>query len=205
MRDQSLVPLPFSNKEVSEIGGSIYRDKAATKKKFMENYRDNDIIYFATHAQVDDLDPSKSFIAFYPDSVDYKLYISELYNLSLESTQLVVLSACEAGSGKIQGGEGMLSLARGFAYAGCPAVIATLWNAHDESSAYLSERLHHHLHKGLMKDEALRQAKLDFMNADIGRQLNHLYYWANFILIGDASPVNSPINWWLWIGIIAVV
>jgi CHAT domain-containing protein len=197
-RDRSLGALPFSNKEVSDIGGNIYRDKAATKKQFMEDYRKNGIIHFATHAQIDDQDPSKSFIAFYPDSVDYKLYTNELYNLSLENTQLVVLSACEAGRGKIQGGEGMLSLARGFAYAGCPAVITTLWNAHDESSAYLAERLHHYLKKGMMKDEVLQQAKLDFMNADIGRELNHPYYWANFILIGDASVVYEPTNWWLW-------
>ncbi len=198
LRDRSLGALPFSNKEVSEIGGNIYRDKAATKKQFMEDYRKNGIIHFATHAQIDDVNPAKSFIAFYPDSVDYKLYTSELYNLSLENTQLVVLSACEASRGKIQGGEGMLSLARGFAYAGCPAVITTLWNAHDESSAYLSERIHHHLKKGLMKDEALQQAKLDFMNADIWLELNHPYYWANFILIGDASALYAGINWWLW-------
>jgi len=134
-RDRNLGLLPFSSEEVDQINGTVYRNESATKNRFMEAYQKHGIIHFATHAQMDDLEPSKSFIAFYPDSTDYKLYTVELYNISLQNTQLVVLSACEAGGGKLQKGEGLMSLARDFAYAGCPAVITTLWKAHDESTA----------------------------------------------------------------------
>jgi CHAT domain-containing protein len=98
-----------------------------------------------------------------------------------------------------------MSLARGFAFAGCPAVITTLWKAHDESTAWLSERLHHYLKKGWNKAESLRQAKIDFRNSDIGKVNHHPYYLANFILIGDVTPLDlsfwEMFKWWI-IGIL---
>jgi CHAT domain-containing protein len=200
-RDRNLGSLPFSTKEVENIKGITYKNQSATKNRFLQDYQKHGVIHFATHAQMDDTDPSKSFIAFYPDSSDYKLYTEELYNLSLKNTQLVVLSACEAGGGKLQKGEGLMSLARGFAYAGCPAVITTLWKANDESTAWLSERLHHYLNKGWNKSEALRQAKIDFRASDIGQEYDHPYFWANFILIGDDAPLQRTFwdeyKWWL--------
>lgn len=65
--------------------------------------------------------------------------------------QLVVFSACETGSGKLQKGEGIISLARAFMYAGCPSVITTLWNAHDEATAFLSRKLYEYLKKDIQK------------------------------------------------------
>jgi CHAT domain-containing protein len=203
-RDKTLQSLPASGEEVSKIGGDIYTDQQATKNRFLETYQQHGIIHFATHAQVDDREAGRSFIAFYPDSSGYKLYTEELYNLSLQKTRLVVLSACETGRGQLHQGEGILSLARAFAYAGCPSVVATLWNAHDESTAFLSERLHHYLQENLPIDLALQQAKLDYFNSKIGKELDHPYYWANFILLGNAEPVNEDVGWawWVWVGII---
>jgi CHAT domain-containing protein len=199
-RDQTLQPLPASGDEVSKIGGTIYRDNSATKNKFIEDYRKHGIIHFATHAQIDDTDPAKSFIAFYPQGADYKLFTEELYNLNLQNTRLVVLSACEAGRGKLVNGEGLMSLARGFAYSGCPSVVTTLWNAHDESMAFLSAHLHEYLQDDLPIDIALQKAKLDYFNSKIGKELDHPYYWANFILIGNYEPVfeDKSIEWWVW-------
>lgn len=204
-RDRSLGALPFSENEVDKIGGDIYKNNAATKQKFMEKYRSHGLIHFATHAQIDDQDPAKSFIAFYPDSSGYKLFTEELYNLSLENTQLVVLSACEAGRGSLQKGEGLMSLARGFAYAGCPAVITTLWKAHDKSTAFLAERLHVYLKKGYTKDKALQLAKKDFLTSDIGQEFDHPYYWANFILIGDTSALYAPTPVYMYAILVAAI
>lgn len=200
-RDENLGMLPFSEDEVDQISGTVFKNQSATKNHFLQDYQKHGIIHFATHAQMDDQDPSRSFIAFYPDSSDYKLYTEELYNLSLQNTQLVVLSACEAGGGKLQQGEGLMSLARGFAYAGCPSVITTLWKANDQSTAWLSERLHHYLKKGWNKAKALQQAKIDFRKSDIGQEFDHPYYWANFILIGNDEPLELSIwelyKWWI--------
>lgn len=201
-RERNLGQLPFSTKEVDQISGTIYKNETATKNHFLQDYQKHGIIHFATHAQMDDKDPSRSFIAFYPDSTDYKLYTEELYNLSLQNTQLVILSACEAGGGKLQQGEGLMSLARGFTYAGCPSVITTLWKANDQSTAWLSERLHHYLKKGWNKAKALQQAKIDFRKSDIGQEFDHPYYWANFILIGNGEPLELSFwelyKWWFF-------
>ena len=129
----------------------------------------------------------------------------DLYNLDLRKSQLVVLSACKTGYGQLQKGEGVISLARAFAYSGCPSVMTTLWNAHDEASAFLSERLYEHLKAGLPKDEALQKAKLDFLNSDIRSRYQHPHYWANLILIGDREIVDFQGYKWLWIGLILVL
>lgn len=202
-RDATLKPLPASENEVTQIGGTIYKANSATKNKFLEDYRKHGIIHFATHAQVDDVNPDKSFIAFYPENTDYKLFTNDLYLLNLQNTRLVVLSACEAGRGKLQKGEGLMSLARGFAYSGCPSVVTTLWNAHDESMAFLSEHLHKYLQDDLPIDIALQKAKLDYFQSAIGKELDHPYYWANFILIGNFEPVfeENYTHWWIWTGI----
>lgn len=196
-RDKNLGQLPKSGSEVGKIGGDIYLENEATKKLFYEKYRDKNIIHFATHAITDDSDPLKSFIAFYPDNTDYKLFTNELYDLDLRNTSLVMLSACETGAGKFQKGEGVMSLSRAFTYAGAKAVITTLWNAHDEASAYISERFYKHLKGGLKTDEALRQAKLDFLNSDLALRYEHPYYWANFILIGPAETIDFGTDWWI--------
>lgn len=194
IRDSLLRSLPASASEVTQIGGDVYVADQATKRQFLEKYRSHGVIHLATHAQVNDAEPMASFIAFYPDSTEYRLYSSELYDLSLEHTVLVVLSACETGRGKFHRGEGMLSLGRAFQYAGCPSVISTLWNAHDQSSAYLAARLHEYLQAGKPIDIALQQARIDYFASSIGRELDHPYYWANFVLMGRREAiVHTPI------------
>ena len=185
-RDQGFKALPASINEIGAINGEILQDKHATKINFEKSYRNKGIIHFATHAQVDDENPSKSFIALYPEGKDFKLYTPELYNLSLENTQLVVLSACETGKGKIKKGEGIISLARAFQFAGCPSVITTIWNAHDESMAHLSEQFYAYLKQGFETDEAIRLSKIDLIRS----YSDHPFYWSNFILIGNSSPIS---------------
>ena len=197
----------FSSKEeVEGIGGSIYLENQATKRLFLELASSYGIVHLATHASISSEDPLESFIAFYPgqdtSSTGYRLYTHELYNMQLDSVKLVVLSACEAGNGKLVQGEGVISLARAFAYAGCPNVVTTLWKAQDKSTAAIATGLHEYLRKGYAKDEALRKAKLDYLAADdIHPVLKTPYYWANFVFIGDPAPIYeySSFNWLLFI------
>lgn len=194
LRNEGLGALPASRREARAVGGEVLLNQEATKVAFLKNYADYGVLHLATHARADSEDPSKSFIAFFPGPTPFKLYTNELYNLSLDHTRLVVLSACETGSGLLQGGEGIMSLARAFMYAGCPSVITTLWNAHDESSAFLSERLHEYVRRGIPLDESLQRAKLDFVRSEQGRPYNHPYYWANLVLIGEGQPLHEPEN-----------
>ncbi|GAB3516776.1 hypothetical protein GCM10027442_34860 [Emticicia fontis] len=202
-RDKGFKTLPASINEMGEINGQIFQDDKATKLNFQETYRNKGIIHFATHAQVNDAEPLKSFIALYPEGKDFKLYTPELYNLSLENTQLVVLSACETGKGQIRKGEGIISLARAFQFAGCPSVITTLWNAHDESIAKLSEKFYYYLKKGYATDEAIRLSKIDLIQTES----DHPFYWSNFVLIGKSAviPISSFNIIYLWLGLFSVV
>ena len=205
IRDDQLQALPATEQEIKNIGGDILLNENATKQHFMEQYQEAGIIHFATHAVTNDIEPNRSFIAFYPDNQGFKLMTEDLYNLDLRKSQLVVLSACKTGYGQLQKGEGIISLARAFACAGCPSVMTTLWNAHDETSAFLSEKLYEHLKAGLPKDEALQKAKLDFLSSEIGKRYPHPHYWANLILIGDREVVDFQDYKWLWIGLFLVL
>ena len=205
VRSQGFSPLRDSQAEVESVGGSIYTEGKATKRRFLRVAGSYNVLHLATHATVNAEDPSQSFIAFYPqqrDSVaNYRLYTHELYNMRLDSVKLVILSACEAGNGQLVRGEGVMSLARAFAYAGCPNIITTLWKADDRSSAQLTTRLHQYLKQGWEKDEALRQAKLDYLNDPAVHPAQKApYYWANFVFIGDPAPIYDNYRWW-WLAV----
>ncbi len=115
---------------------------------------------------------------------DGLLQVREIRDLSLRA-DLVTLSACETGSGRLLGQEGIASLERAFLLAGAKAVIASLWTADDWYTIALMKRLYQHLIDGYDKDTALRQAKLDLLN-QFGDQAVPIY-WAGFTLVGDGS------------------
>ena len=194
----SLPALPASKEEISGLEGMAFTDVAATKKKFLESVNHFSIVHLATHASVNNIDPARSFIAFYPDSSDYKLYAREIYNLRLDSTQLIILSACETGTGTLVKGEGLMSLSRAFAAAGCPNIITSLWKAEDKATAFITQRLHYYLTKKYSKDEALQKAKLDFLNnSETDPRLKSPVYWAPLIFIGNYEPRQNSSNWWI--------
>lgn len=199
----SFAPLPGSKKEVSSLQGKVFSDTAATKHNFLQYAASYPIIHLATHAQANDKNPLESFIVFYPQPIStalqYRLYEPEIYNLRLSHSSLVVLSACETGKGQLIGGEGLMSLSRAFSYAGCPSVITSLWKAEDNATAYLTQKLYSYLQKGYAKDEALQQAKLDYIKDDaIAPNFKTPNFWAHLILVGDASQVSKRNNSWRW-------
>ncbi|MEN7547305.1 CHAT domain-containing tetratricopeptide repeat protein [Rapidithrix thailandica] len=195
-RDDGFMPLKSSAQEVAEIGSMFLTGEAATKQEFVNQANRYGVIHLATHAQASDKSPEKSFIAFYPQdtSYHYKLYTHELYNLNLAQVDLVVLSACETGTGLLKKGEGVISLARAFMYAGCPNVVMTLWKADDVASFEISVNFYKHLKEGLPKDIALQQAKIDYLESDRYAMYKTPNYWANFILIGNPHPVFHSVS-----------
>jgi CHAT domain-containing protein len=197
-RQGGLGTLPRSEGEVAGLSGEVLLGKRATREAFLAQHTQKRVIHLATHAITDDREPLRSFVAFYPNNARHTLPTEAIYDLDLRQTSLVVLSACQTGVGRLQRGEGMLSLARAFAYAGARAVLTTGWNAHDEATAYLSARFHAHLNAGLPTDEALRQAKLDFLGSDLAPRYDHPYFWANFSLIGPAEVIGPPRHGWGW-------
>ena len=202
-------PLPASAEEITTIKGDKLVDSTATKDAFAQKAAGYSTIHLATHAAANDREPENSFIAFYPTGNDtnYKLYQPEIYTLDLQRTDLVILSACETGRGQFVHGEGMMSLARAFSYAGCKSVITSLWKADDASTAYITKRLHYYLQSGKPKDVALQQAKLDYLNdGAIKDRVKSSAYWAHLVLIGDTAPVSDASfnKWWIAIGAIVL-
>ena len=120
---------------------------------------------------------------------------------------MVVLSACETGIGELQRGEGIISLARGFSYAGAKSIITTLWSVNDRSTQKVMELFYSNLAEGVPKDAALRQAKLTYLD-----EYPHLgkspYFWAGIIPIGDMSPISFQSMWyqnpWIWMGALLI-
>ena len=98
------------------------------------------------------------------------------------------MSACETGIGKIARGEGIISLARAFKYAGCRNIVMSLWKANDKTTSGIMYDFCKNLKKGMPKDEALQRAKLKYLESS---DHSHPFYWATFVLIGDNLPVEK--------------
>lgn len=137
----SLIKLQWAENEVSGISdiiaGNTYYNKNATEETFKKQAPKAGIIHLATHAIVDDENPMYSKLALAPDTTtqeDGFLNTYELYNMQLDAN-MVVLSACNTGYGKLIRGEGIMSLARGFIYAGCPSIVMSLWPVDDQSTS----------------------------------------------------------------------
>jgi len=183
----------------------------ASEKNFKENADKTRIIHLTMHGFTNNCDPMYSGLAFTPrellvqaglsDTINPTnegiLYAYEIYNMKI-GAELVVMSACQTGLGKIQAGEGVMSLARAFAYAGSPNTVMSLWKVQEGPTRELMTSFYHHLSRGKGKDEALQLAKLDYLanNADA-----HPFYWAGFTLIGDDKPIVEDNwfqkNWWM--------
>lgn len=193
---QDLQTLSASRDEVKDLNGKVLMGKDATKGNFIQFSDSYPIVHLATHAIANDSLPMQSFIAFYNvaglQEIQHRLYEQEIYNLDMSHVRLVILSACETGSGQLVNGEGIMSLSRAFSFAGCKSVLASLWKADDAATASITRRMHHYLQNGDAKDIALQKAKIDYLN-DKGIDERHKIpsYWSHLILIGDGQPVSE--------------
>lgn len=183
-----------------------YYNKEATKQNFLEKLNDYKIIHISSHAKANDDNGDYSFIVFSPEkdsiSEDDKLYVKDIYNKNL-SAEMIVLSACETGLGELKNGEGVVSLARAFTYAGAKSTITSLWNVNDAKTTVLMKLFYMNLKKGMSKDKALYEAKLTYINTE---NLNAPYFWAGFIASGDViTPISTTKFDYFWIYIISII
>ena len=195
-------PLLYNEQEAQQIApyfnGKIYNGNNASIANFKKEVGKYNLLHFATHASANDEFPDYSYLAFSGDSTTSNLlYVKDLYNYQINA-DLVTLSACQTGIGKLQKGEGMLSLARAFNYAGASSIITTLWKINDQSTSEIMTHFYRNLSNGLSKKEALRQAKLTYLKTNDDPLLNHPYYWSGIVLTGNTMPVTST-NYWWWI------
>ncbi|MBV6506120.1 MAG: Photosystem I assembly protein Ycf3 [Syntrophorhabdaceae bacterium] len=167
----------------------VYLEKDASERKLKsENIANYRYVHLATHGFANYAAPDLSGLAFADDSSsseDGVLFLREVYNLKLNA-DLVVLSACESGAGKLSRGEGLLGLSRGFIYAGAKNLLVSLWQVNDASTAKLMREFYAAMLAGQSKAAALRQAKQHLINSRTANPKFAMpYYWAPFILIGQ--------------------
>ena len=187
-RSDSLMTLKYSGEEALRIakankGQSVFYPEA-TRTAFTSQASNYRILHLSTHANANDRagDAYLSFCVPGQKHLDEKIYVRDIYNLSLNA-DLVVLSACETGIGKLQRGEGIISLSRAFAYAGAKSIVTTLWAVKDERTKDFMLAFYSNM-EILPKAEALWQTRRDFLKNHKG-EAAHPYFWAGFIGVGD--------------------
>ena len=194
VRGNELRQLPYTRMEVNEIAALF---PAADRRVFLgldaqeQNVKSEPLsqyryVHFAAHGIIDEDYPARSGIMLSVgtgSTEDGMLQMSEVMRLKLHA-DLVTLSACRTGLGKLLNGEGMIGLTRSFLYAGAESVAVSLWSVNDIATASLMKSFYKHLQAGKPKDEALQAAKLELLKGQ-QRAWRHPYYWAAFVLVGD--------------------
>jgi len=219
--DDPKMSLQFAEVEAKQIKtlypqSTVLLEKEATELKAKALSPQNDIIHLATHAELNENDPlSSAVLLAKSDMEDGRLEVREIFGMDLKAN-LVVLSACETGLGKLSSGDELVGLTRAFIYAGTPSVVASLWSVDDSSTAQFMASFYKNL-KTMSKVEALRQAQLNLIRSDVNSDLlarrgiggvgelgetpsseppapsslsvstSHPYFWAPFILVGDGK------------------
>ncbi|MCZ6906280.1 MAG: CHAT domain-containing protein [Deltaproteobacteria bacterium] len=217
----SKVGLKFAELEAKEIQklypqSTVLLKKAATEEAVKSRSARHDILHFAAHVELNEKDPLSTALLLAKDGKDDgRLTVKEIFEMELNA-DLVVLSGCETGLGKLSRGDEFVGLTRAFIYAGTPSVVASLWKVEDSSTAALMGSFYKNL-KTMSKSEALRQAQLELIRGKVGADLlamrgvggitkggkaprvessssvsssvstAHPYFWAPFVLVGDGK------------------
>ncbi len=189
----NLQPLPFATGEAEQVAdfwnGETMLSDEASKHNFIKNSGTYQILHLAMHGLINDEKPQYSRLVFQPASNVKQTVLEtyELYSLNLNA-DLVVLSACNTGGGKLRMGEGVISLSRGFLFAGVPAIVMTGWEVNDKSGSDLSAGFYKYLRAGFPKDIALQKAKLDYLTL-ANNFKSHPFFWASYMVVGDNKPL----------------
>ncbi len=194
-RGEDLAELPGVRAEVNNIleimHGQAYFDSLATELKFKNTGGNPQVLHIATHGIIDNNRPMFSRLVFAPDAgnvEDGNLYTWELFNMDI-GADMAVLSACNTGYGKLQQGEGMMTLARGFMYAGVPSLVISLWNVNDEATVKIMTGFYRYLAEGEQKEVALQKSKLDYLAASDDMMANPCF-WGGFIHLGNTTALE---------------
>jgi len=193
LRGSDLKPIEYGREEVTVAGNALgkggvilYGPNASEAYLKSQPLREFKVIHVAAHAVGNEPEPDRAALILFPgnNAEDGLWQAREIRQLRLNA-DLVVLSACDTGTGRMAGEEGIMNLARSFLTAGARSVVASLWSVDDRSTATLMESFYGYLAKGVQVREALRLAQADFIKS-FGEKARP-YYWAGFEVIGDGT------------------
>ncbi len=192
-RTRALAPLPYTAEEVAALG-TLARGRPfaaltgtdATRSRLLA-LPAAELIHVATHSEANEAEPRRSGLWLAAGGEgDPFLSVSDILDLRL-SAELVTLSACETGLGRLERGEGVMGLTRAFLVAGARSVVVSLWNVNDRSTAELMRRFYATLlTRGAPREVALASAKRALLADPATRSP---YHWAPFVLVGEGGRV----------------
>jgi CHAT domain-containing protein len=164
------------------------------------------VVHLAMHAFLDDLYPMNSAMLFTdiddrPEDGLLRTY--EVYGLPLRA-EMIVLSSCNSGSGRLSNGEGILSLARGFLYSGSKSVVMSMWEIEDKSGTEIIINFYGNLLKGMSKSKALKKARREYL-AGANQLRSHPYFWSTLVIYGSDDPVFNRLKVYQIIILILVI
>jgi CHAT domain-containing protein len=204
------ITLPQAEREVREIAGmlpgktAIFSGSNAQKSHLPEAAR-YPLLHFATHALAARENADLSYILLAPAAATQKfdyLFLKEVQRLDLSAVKLVVLAACETSVGQLAPGEGILGFSQAFLSAGAESVVSSLWNVGDKPTEQLMKRFYGGLANGAAFEDALRNAKLAFMQS---KSAAHPAYWAGFVLAGPGNTRLPRMLSWQAIAFAALI
>jgi CHAT domain-containing protein len=187
--------LPGASRELTAISsimkGKFYFGADATEENFKLNASQYSVIHFALHGEPGDSIKSARLIFRNEDdhAEDGYLYPHELGGIKLNAN-LIVLSSCETGVGKLYDGEGTYSMARGFVVAGCPSVVMTLWKINDGAASSIMTEFYHSLKDGNTINSSIRNSKLNYISSATALGA-HPASWAAFIPLGEMASLEK--------------
>ena len=185
-----LSTLPFSQKyskklSISYDGDFFLGNSIDLVKLKKQNYG---IVHIAAHSKSNTVNSDSSFICL-GDNPKERTYLKDIYRQCL-SANLTIISACESGLGQKSYGEGTINFSRAFFYAGSRNTITTLWQVDDYATTSILSDFYNNLEKHETMEEALRSAKLEFLNSNSRSELAHPFYWAGLTFTGNGGSIE---------------
>ncbi len=202
-----LTKLNSSSDEVQEaseiLNGKKFIGENISIEQFKNESKNNAIIHIASHFLIDKNNSLNSSLLFSNSGKIEKLRVADIYNMNLDA-QLVMLLACSTGEGEIQQGEGVMNASRSFLYAGANELIMSIWPISDRATKEISILFLKNLNDGMPEKEALRKAKLAYLNSS-DRIASAPFLWGSIIYLGNNnSKIQTNNNWSEIFGILIV-
>ncbi len=198
----SLAAIKEEAKLIAEqVKGNFLYNEALTTASFEKWFEQSKVLHIGTHAYLSGANKEPTL-----DFGKEKMYLFEL-SAKQHAPSLVVLSACRTADGKLAVGEGIISLSRGFNAIGTMATVASLWNVNDNAGALITADFYKYINKGYMASEALRQAKLNWLNSEKSSSALLLpYYWDSLIYMGKDQQIqlDTPGTFSSWMMVLGI-
>lgn len=188
-------------KALEKNNAKLFMNEAANRDNFKRNVSQYSILHLSTHGTSGSFS-SPATLVFYDDV----LLVNELYGLKSCNPDLVVLSACETGIGKLQKGEGAISIARAFQYAGAKNVLFSLWKINDYATSEIMTNFYSNYSSTPSFFESNYLSKIDYLeNKDISNAKKSPYYWSAFVYYGAIDSPKTSYIYYILFGVISII